>query len=319
MALVFTTDHAWPDDGVERAIIEAAGHQLISGPRVAAAPEMIDGLIAQHQPAAIMTCWALVTRQAVLTNPNLKFIQRFGVGLDNIAVDAATEAGIPVANVPDYCMEEVSDHAAAMLLAWARGLFPMDAAVKSGPFLPPPGVRLTRMNTLTIGVVGYGRIGRLTARKLSGFGARILSYTRSNSGDDLAPPVSLDHLLALSDVIVITAPLTPDTRYLFNTARIGAMKPGAFLVNVSRGGLVDNDALIAALDAGHLSGAGLDVVDGEPNPPKALTGRADVIASPHSSWNSPSAEAELRTRAAENVVRVLAGHPPHNLCNGVPT
>ena len=319
MALVFTTDHAWPDDACERAIIEAAGHSLISGPRIAAPPEVIDELIARHQPDAIMTCWALVTRQAVLGDANLKFIQRFGVGLDNIAVDAATERGIPVANVPDYCMEEVSDHAVAMVLAWARGLFPMDAAVKSGPFLPPPGVRLTRVNTLTIGVVGYGRIGKLVARKLSGFGAACLSYTRSSSGDEIAPPVSLEALLGQSDVIVITAPLTAESRHLFNAQSIGAMKSGAFLVNVSRGGLVDNDALIAALDAGRLSGAGLDVVDGEPNPPKALTGRADVIASPHSSWNSPSAEAELRTRAAENVVRVLAGHPPHNLCNGVPT
>ena len=244
-------------------------------------------------------------------------MQRLGVGLDNIAMEAATARGAWVANVPDYCVEEVSDHAVALAYAWFRGIALFDHAVKAGQW-DPSGARLRRGATLTAGILGLGRIGRCTARKLAALGMTVLGH------DIAAPPktvparmVGLDRLAAEADIVIVHLPLTDETHHLVDAAFLARIKPGAFLINVSRGPVVDNDALIAALDAGQLAGAGLDVVEGEPNPPAALVARADVIATPHVAFSSDASLAELRRRGAEEVVRVLAGEPPENPCNSI--
>jgi D-3-phosphoglycerate dehydrogenase len=173
------------------------------------------------------------------------------------------------------------------------------------------------MQDLTVGIVGYGQIGRRAAEKLSGFGMKLLTSGRGPIADP-GPGVeatSLDALLAQSDAVLICAPLTPATRHLFDDRRLGQMRKGAFLVNVTRGGIIDNDALVRALDSGQLSGAGLDVVEGEPNPPAALTGRADVIVTPHVAFSSASSVAELRTRVSQEIVRVHRGEAPEQPCN----
>jgi D-3-phosphoglycerate dehydrogenase / 2-oxoglutarate reductase len=312
MATVVQTDYAWPDDSIERQVIEAAGHRLVSGPAVPASAEEIEALVRVHDPHAIMTCWAVVSAQAVRAPRDLRIVQRVGVGLDNIAVAAASERGAWVANVPDYCVGEVSSHAVALLLAWARGVTTFDREVKSGRW-NPAGARLRRVSDLTVGIVGYGRIGRATAAALRGLGCAILTHSRSAPSDDEA--VDLYTLLRRSDVIILHAPLTPETHHLIDADRIAGMKPGAFLINVSRGPLVDNDALLDALRAGRLSGAALDVVEGEPSPPRDLVERADVIVTPHIAFSSDASLSELRRRAAEEVVRVLAGETPQNPCN----
>lgn len=314
MAIVLQTDYAWPDDSIERGVVEGAGHILVTGPAVPAQAAEIEALVEKHRPQAIMTCWAQVSARAIQAAGDLRIVQRIGVGLDNIAVDAATAHGAWVANVPDYCVGEVSDHAIALLLDWARGTVLFDREVKAGRW-DPAGARLRRIADLTVGVVGLGRIGRATVAKLAPFGCRLLACAPSATDGGLARLVPLDELLAGSDVVILHAPLNEATHHMIDTKRLASMKQGCFLINVSRGGLVDNDALIAALESGRLSGAGLDVIEGEPDPPRALVERSDVIVTPHVAFSSDASLAELRRRSAEEVVRVLAGDRPHNPCN----
>jgi D-3-phosphoglycerate dehydrogenase len=313
---VLITDYPWPDLKTERAILAEAGLTLVAGPARVSPSAEIEALALAHDPVAIMSCWARVSARAIANAPNLRHIARLGVGLDSIDVAAATAAGIWVTNVPDYCVEEVSDHAVALLMAWARGLIPLDQEVKNGRW-EPARVPLYRMRDLTAGIVGYGRVGRRAAEKLSGFGMRVLASGRGPIGDTgpAVEAVSLDDLLAQSDAVIICAPLTEATRHLFDDRRLAQMRKGAFLVNVTRGGLIDNDALVRALRSGQLSGAGLDVVEGEPNPPPDLTTRADVIVTPHVAFSSASSVAELRTRVSQEIVRVHRGEAPEQPCN----
>jgi D-3-phosphoglycerate dehydrogenase len=314
MAVVVQTDFAWPDVTIERAVIEGAGHQLIAGPSTPVSAVEIAALVAAHNPQAIMTCWAQVSADAIAAPTVLKIVQRIGVGLDNIAVAAATARGAWVANIPDYCVGEVADHAVALLLDWARGTVGFDRSVKAGDW-NPAAARLRRVADLTVGIIGVGRIGAATAQRLSAFGCSVLGTSPSGRGAPGVRMMALDALIGLSDVIIIHAPLTKATQHLIDAQRIAAMKPGAYLINVSRGPLVDTDALIAALERGHLSGAGIDVVEGEPQPPRALVDRTDVIVTPHIAFSSGASLAELRRRSAEEVVHVLAGEAPHFPCN----
>ena len=319
MATVLLTDRAWTSDAVERGVIEDAGHRLVAGPATAGSAEEIATLVRRHHPNAVLTCWAPVSKDAIAASENLQIIARMGVGLDNIAVDDAAQAGVWVTNVPDYCVEEVSDHAIALILAWTRGISSLDAMVKAGRW-DPAGARLQRLATLTIGLIGYGRIGRATARKLKSFGPRVLAFDPGASGaDDNAEYQPLDLLLRAADVVVLHLPLLPATRHIVDGRFIESMKPGAFLVNVSRGSLVDNDALLSNLASGHLSGAGLDVVEGEPEPPPEIVAHPQIIATPHVAFSSVTSVRELRQRAAEEVVRVLAGQPPDYPCNAPST
>jgi D-3-phosphoglycerate dehydrogenase / 2-oxoglutarate reductase len=311
---VLLTDYAWPDDAIERRIVESAGYALHSGPPEPAPPAQIEKLARELRPAAILTCWARVSAEAIDAAPELAIVARLGVGLDNIDVEHATARGVLVTNVPDYCVEEVSDHAVGMLLAWARGLVHFDRSVKSGRW-EPASARLRRVQDLTVGLYGYGRIGRRSAEKLAAFGVRLLACDPAYSGGALARAVSERELLAASDVVIVHAPLVASTQHAFAAERLAQMRPGAFLINVSRGPIVDNDALLAALASGQLSGAGLDVIEGEPEPPRALVLRPDVIVTPHVAFSSSASLAELRTRAAEEVVRVLRGEAPQHPCN----
>lgn len=312
---VLLTDHPWPECDVERAIVESAGFDLVVGESEAASAAAIERFVAEADPVAIMTCWAPVSARAVAAPTDLRIVARMGVGLDNIDVSTATARNAWVTNVPDYCVEEVSDHALALILAWFRGVVVLDREVKSGSWLPG-GAKVGRLRVLTVGLIGLGRIGRATARKLAGFGCRIVAADPA----PLEPPpgvekVSLDVLRAQADIIVLHLPLTEATRHIVNDAFIDGCRKKPLLVNVSRGGLVDNDALVRALDAGELAGAALDVVEGEPEPPASVVERPDIIVTPHVAFLSPVSLLELRRRSTEEVVRVLRGAPPHFPCN----
>jgi D-3-phosphoglycerate dehydrogenase len=312
-ATVLLTDYAWPDLAIEAQIIESAGFRLVTGPARAAAAEVIAGLAAQHQPAAIMTNWAPVSAAAVAASPRLRIVARLGVGLDNIAVDEASRRGIWVTNVPDYCVEEVSDHAVAMLLAWARGLARFDREVKAGRW-EPASARLRRVRDLTCGIIGLGRTGRRTAEKLRGFGVRLLGHSRTAAEVAGLETTTLEDLLGRSDALILHVPLTAQTRHLLDRERIGLMKPGAFLINVSRGAVIDSQALIEALASGRLAGAALDVLEDEPRVPPGLL-RPEVILTPHVAFSSDASLSDLRRKASEEVVRVLRGEPPRQACN----
>jgi len=312
---ILLTDYAWPDDSVERTIIESAGFRLVSGPASPAPASAIEALVREHRPAGILTCWAPVSAAAIAAAPNLKIVARLGVGLDNIAVEAATAQRVLVTNVPDYCVEEVSDHAIGLALAWTRGLIRFDREVRAGRWMPSDA-RLRRLASLTCGLVGYGRIGRATARKFSAFGCRVLAHDPFMSADaDGVEAVGLDDLFARSDIVVVHAPLTERTHHLVDRDRIARMAPGGLLINVSRGPIVDTDAVVEALQSGRLSGAALDVLESEPTVPAALIDQPGAMLTPHVAFSSDASLLELRERAAQEIVRVLRGEPPRNPCN----
>ena len=320
---VFLTDHPWPDVRIEQSILEAAGYKLVAGPIEAQPTEVIEASVAEHSPSAIMCCWARVSERAIQAAPKLKIVSRMGVGLDNIAVAAATARGAWVTNVPDYCVEEVSDHAIALILAHWRGINHFDREAKQGRW-NPASANLRRTRTMTIGIVGFGRIGQMTARKLTqGFSAQVLANSPSllrlhSEGTEVAPQIkvaSIGAIQAQADAIVFHMPLTADNKQMVNASFVAQLKRKPLIVNVSRGGLIDNAALLHGLDAGRISGAALDVIEGEPAPPKEVMSRRDIVVTPHVAFSSDASLEELRRRCAEEVVRVLRGERPHHPCN----
>lgn len=315
--VVLLTDRAWPDDAIERRIIGDAGFGLVTGPAKPAPTSEIERLVAVHDPLAIMTCWAQVSAAAVASPSRLMAVARMGVGLDNIAVDAATARGAYVTNVPDYCVEEVSDHAVALVLNWSRGVTTFDRGVRSGLW-NPASASLGRLCSKTIGLVGYGRIGRATARKFAGLGCRILVHDHHLDAA-IAPagvaPVALSQLLGDSDVVILHVPLTNQTHHLIGRDELKTMRRGALLVNVSRGGLVDTSALVEALAAEHIDGAALDVLEEEPEVDPRLLAHPRVAITPHIAFSSDESVIELRTKASHDVVRVLRGQAPTYPCN----
>lgn len=313
--VVVLTDRAWPDDTIERSVVEGAGFTLVAGPAGTTDAAVVERLVADNTAAAVLTCWAPVSAAAISASPALRVVARLGVGLDNIDVAAATAAGVLVTNVPDYCIAEVSNHAVGLVLAWTRGLAVADRSVRAGHW-EPASFRLRRLGALTVGIIGYGRIGRATAGKLAAFGSRVLAadpHPPADSGP--AELVGVDELLSASDVVIVHAPLTPATRGLVGAAQLGRMRPGGLLVNVSRGGLVDTAAVVDALATGQLSGAALDVLDSEPEVPPALLEHPGALVTPHIAFSSDVSLVELRRSAAEEVVRVLRGERPRQARN----
>jgi D-3-phosphoglycerate dehydrogenase len=320
---ILLTDYPWPNLDIERGLIDAAGFQLVAGPSVASDAAAIEVLVAQHDPVAIMCCWSPVSAKAVAVPSKLKVVARLGVGLDNIDVAAVTARGAWVTNVPDYCVEEVSDHAIAMLLNYTRGISEFDRKSKQGEW-NPSSAQLLRLKNLTIGIIGYGQIGRVTARKLSqGFGCKVLvnvpsvlkQYAAGQAIDQGIFAATLADIQAQADVIVLHLPLNEASRKLINDSFVSGCLRRPYLINVSRGGLVDNDALIRALNARQLAGAALDVVEGEPTPPLSLVGRDDVVVTPHIAFTSDASLRELRERCTSEVLRVLRGERPLHPCN----
>ena len=243
-----------------------------------------------------------------------RVISRYGIGYDNIDVAAATAAGIWVARVPDYGWEDVSDHAIALLLACVRDLPSYDRLARAGR--PGRPRALFRMKQRTCEVIGCGGIGSALVRKLGGFGlARILVHDPYLSAAQIAAAggvaSDLDTLLRESDFVSLHTPLTGETRQLIGAAQLRLMKPTAILINTARGGLVDQDALAAALADGTIAAAGLDVFETEPLPTASpLVGLDNVILSNHMAWYTEESAVELATKAARNVSEVLAGRPP---------
>jgi D-3-phosphoglycerate dehydrogenase len=312
---VLITDYAWPDTEIEREVIEGAGFRLVAGPAEPAPAAEIEALVVQHQPVGILTNWAMVSAKAIGSSPDLKIVARLGVGLDNIAVEEATRRGMWVTNVPDYCFEEVADHSVGMLLSFTRGIMHFDREIRAGRWQPATA-RLRRLKTMTVGIVGFGRIGRSTAQKLKGFGAHVLAYTRSPTKEEHVDQfLPLDDLLRQSDAVIVHIPLTPETKHLINRQRLALMKKGAVLINVSRGAVIDTQALIESLQSGHLGGAALDVLENEPNVPEPLLALPNVLLTPHIAFTSDASLRELRQWASEDVVRVLRGERPKEARN----
>jgi D-3-phosphoglycerate dehydrogenase len=275
-----------------------------------------DDIVAVARDAdAVIVCYAQITAAVIGALTRCKVIGRTGLGVDNIDVPAATARGIAVTYVPDYCLREVSDHAMALLLALARKIPLSNSLVQSGRWEMPAVAPLRRLEGQVLGLVGFGNIPRAVAPKAKAFGLTVVTHDPFVSKDVLASAgvegVSFDDLLARSDFVSVHAPLMPATRGLMNAAAFAKMKKGALIVNTARGPLIDEAALIAALDSGHLGGAALDVVTTEPlAKDSALLGRPNVILTPHTAFYSVEALEELQTKCAIDVARVLAGQPP---------
>ena len=272
-----------------------------------------DDIVAVAKDAdAVLVTYAKLTREVLTQFTRCKAIGRFGLGVDNIDLPTAREKGIAVNYVPDYCIREVSDHAMALLLSLIRKIPLSNKLVQSGRWEMPAVVPIRRIEGTVLGLIGFGHIPRLVAPKAQAFGIKVIAH------DPFAKPdvfkaanvesVDLDTLFKTSDYVSMHAPLLPATRGMMNAAAFAKMKKGAYIVNTARGPLIDEPALIAALDSGQIGGAGLDVVAAEPLAKDSpLLGRDNVIISPHTAFYSIEALNELQTKCATDVARVLSG------------
>ncbi|HEU4659344.1 MAG TPA: C-terminal binding protein [Pseudolabrys sp.] len=280
--------------------------------RVAKSSNADDILAVAKDADAILVTYAKLPGELLRQLTRCKAIGRFGLGVDNIDLPAAKEKGIAVNYVPDYCIREVSDHAMAMLLALIRKIPFSNKLVQSGRWEMPAVVPIRRIEGTVLGLVGFGNIPRLVAPKAQAFGMKVIAYDPHAKAEIFSAAnverVDFDTLLRTADYISVHAPLTPATRGLMNADAFAKMKKGAYLVNTARGPLIDETALIAALDSGHIGGAALDVVASEPLAKDSpLLGRDNVIISPHTAFYSIEALNELQTKCASDVARVLSG------------
>lgn len=316
---VLLTDYAWTGLDVERTGLAGIGAELVVSPSPDEAT--LAGLAADAD--AILTCWAQVSERVLDAGPRLRIVARLGIGLDNIDVAACTRRKILVTNVPDYCQAEVAEHTLALLFALARRVAWFHHETQSGRYDLRAGGPLRRISGQTLGLVGFGSIGRAVAQRAGGMGLRVLATRRQAATGVCQTPglehvqfASLDDALAQSDYVSLHVPLTPETRRLIGAAQLARMKPTASLINTARGGLIDPAALAAALAAGRLAGAAVDVQDPEPpnlNEPPWNDPR--VIVTPHAAFSSVESIADLRVRAVQQVVDCLTGKRPENIVN----
>jgi D-3-phosphoglycerate dehydrogenase len=271
---------------------------------------------------AILNATAQITRRVIEQLQHCQVIVRYGIGVDTIDIPAATEYGIMVANVPDFCMQEVSNHALMLLLACAKRLVRLDGAVRAGEW-GRRGEILPGADAIagqTLGLVAFGKIPRALVPKAHALHMDVLAfdpYVQASTFQSYGvTPVSLEELLERSDYVSVHTPLTPETRGLFDAAAFRRMKPSAYFINTSRGPVVVEKALIQALQEGWIAGAGLDVFEEEPLPPDSpLTVLDNVVLTPHSASYSEAAFSELYRRVGAEAARVLSGDPPENLVN----
>ena len=317
MPTVLVTDDRHASYAIERAVLERAGIELeVHDFRslVEARPhfQRADGLLLNLFP---------LDAPAIECLPRCRVISRYGTGYDNVDVPAATRAGIYVARVPDYATEDASDHAVALLLAGARQLLSRDRAVRRGDWNAPPVTPVHRITGTTVGIAGFGRVGKAVLRKLAGFRfGRTLVYDPHKSPHTLrsagARQVDLDTFVHECDHVVWAIPLREETYHLIGRRELGLAKPGAVWVNVARGPIFDEQALVDALRSRRIGYAGLDVFEQEPLPDGSpLRDLDNVVLTDHFAYYSEESVGELKRRAAENVVEVLLGRSPTHAVN----
>jgi D-3-phosphoglycerate dehydrogenase / 2-oxoglutarate reductase len=309
--VIAVTDSPFPSLDPAKAALARVDHELRMAESTS--PEAILAVAANAD--AILVTYAKLPGDLLRQCTRCKVIGRFGLGVDNIDIKAARDLGITVTYVPDYCMHEVSDHAMALLLALARKIPRSNDLVQAGRWEIAPLVPIHRLTGRVLGLVGFGNIPRALAPKAKAFGLRVVAHDPYVEHAVFAAAgveaMTLPALLQMADFISVHAPLNPATRGMFNTDLFGKIKQGALLINTARGPLIEEEALIAALDRGHLGGAALDVVTVEPLAKDSrLLGRENVILTPHTGFYSVESLAELQTKCAADVARVLMGEQP---------
>ncbi len=314
-AKVVLTDYVWESLDVENEILGEVAEVVAMQTKTPAEflPEAADC------DALLNTYAGPITEADMAQMPACRIIARYGIGVDTIDLRAATEAGIIVTNNPTYCIEEVAEHTMALLLASARKVALYDRRVRAGEWAVPPGKPMFRLAGATLGLVGFGNIARMVAVRAAAFGMRVLfndPFVEQGQFDVPGEKTELAEMFAGSDFVSIHPPLIPATRGMMNDEAFAQMKNTAFIINCSRGPIIDTDALVRALDAGEIAGCALDTTDPEPLPdPHPLRGRENVIINPHAAWYSEQAMVGLQQGAPNEVRRVLAGEWPLNVVN----
>lgn len=268
----------------------------------------------------ILVQYAPITAAVMDALPELRAIGRYGVGVDTLDVEAATARGIAVCNVPDYGVQDVSDHAIALTMSVVRGTAQLDRLVRDGQYGLVPVKPLHRVSALRFGVVGLGRIGAATALKARALGFTVVGSDPQlevgSSTADGIEVVDLETVLGTCDVISLHVPLLESTHHLIDEAALARTKHGAMLINTCRGGVVDTEAVARALQDGRLKGAGLDVFEQEPLPADSpLLDCPSAVLTPHASWYSEESYSELKRRVTEAVAAVLRGERPRDILN----
>ena len=312
---VTVSDSVFPNLDPARQVLATIGAEL----RMADTPTP-EGIVAAAAASdGLLVTYAKITADMIRNMPKCRVISRFGIGVDNVDIGAATASSIVVTKVPDYCIDEVSDHAMALLLAIVRKIPSSSARTHGGRWEMKAVVPIHRLRGSVLGLAGFGRIPQLVVPKAQAFGMKVVAYDPFVPADVFSKAgverVDLPALLATSDYISVHTPLTPETKSLFNRETFGQMKRGAYIVNTARGPIIDESALAEALDSGQIAGAALDVMTQEPPPSSPLFGRDNVIITPHTSFYSEESLVELQVKAAQEVVAVLSGRAPRNPVN----
>ncbi|MCX6970331.1 MAG: D-glycerate dehydrogenase [Verrucomicrobia bacterium] len=295
--------------GLAEIIKGPSGGPMCSREEVLALAPELSAIINQHELA--------VDRELLAAAPKLRIVANVAIGYNNLDIAALDEAGVWGANCPGVFAESAADHTLALLLAVARRVTDADAYVRSGQwakdgFQPGPWDGML-LGGKTIGIVGFGQIGRAVAKRAEAFGMRIIFHDAT--GHDDPRYRSLETLLAEADVVSLHVPLLPETHHLFNAQTIALMKRGAIILNLARGPVVDENALAAALASGHLGGAGMDVAENEPQIHPGLLAQKNVVFSPHIGGGTVESRKQARLTCARNVAEVLHGRPPINPVN----
>ena len=314
---VLVTDFVWPSTQPEREVLARIGAEIIEAPDPS--EDTLASLAADVD--AIMTCFAQVTSHVVQSAKKCQVISRYGVGVDNIAVDTATDEGIVVTYLPDYCVDEVSDHVIALMMAWNRQIRFYDGVAKQGRW---EGVRspapLVRLREQKMGIVGLGRIGNAVAVKAQALGLEVLAHDPYLPAGAAVPQVvrlvDLPTLLSQSDFVTLHTPLNDNTRDLIGAEEFAMMKSSAFIINCARGPIINESALYDALREGKIGGAGLDVME-QAAPPAGhpLFALDNLLVTPHVAFLSQQSVFELEVRTAQATVDVLTGKMPQFLVN----
>ena len=303
---VVVSDQVFPSVEVERELLAQIDAELT------VATGDVESVLATAADAdAILNTYLPWTADSIGRLEKCRIIARYGIGFDNVDLKAAADAGIVVTNVPDYSVEEVATHALALILASLRKVVMADESVRSGTWSIDNFRPIRRLSTLTVGLVGYGRIARRIAAPLEALGAGVIAHDPYlQPGPDLPPLLELDTVLARSDIVSLHLPLNDETRGIIGTDALARMRPTAILINTSRGPLVELDALATALREGTIGAAALDVFDVEPLDGGRVDGVPNLIVTPHMAYYSEEALAESQRKAATQVIKVLTGEKP---------
>tara|TARA_Y100000817_G_C16815110_1_gene526133 strand:+ start:164 stop:1138 length:975 start_codon:yes stop_codon:yes gene_type:complete len=310
---IVISDYAWPNIDIEKDYFKSKSIDLYVS---SGKEDLIDKI---KDADGLLFCFQDIDETVLRSAKNLKVAQRYGIGVDNINIKVATELGIVVSNIPDYCIDEVSDHALSMILAINRMIVPDSKMVKLGKWNDvKKSNRVFRLSDATLGVVGFGRIGRRLANKAKVLGLNVIAYDPYINEEvyDGVKIVSFDQVISSSDILSLHVPLTEETNHLISYKELEKMKENAILINVSRGGLIDEKALSEYLKSGKVRGVGLDVMeDHNPSSTNPLFEYENVIVTPHTAFFSQESSEELQIRSCEQLYDVLNGKKPKFLIN----